>query len=99
MSLSILSHRSIGLLYLSFSIFAGFIGFCFSLFIRFELGCLNTVLFSNLQEYNVLISAHGLLMVFFFIMPLVISFIGNIFIPILLLCFDLVLPRINLVSF
>ena len=63
-----------------------------SLIIRIELGMVNIMVFRVCQDYNLAISAHGLLMIFFFVMPFAISFFGNLLIPILLLSHDLALP-------
>ena len=87
-----MSHRSIAILYLQLAIFSGLIAFLMSLIIRIELGMVNIMVFRVCQDYNLAISAHGLLMIFFFVMPFAISFFGNLLIPILLLSHDLALP-------
>ena len=96
--LVILSHRSIAILYLQLAIFSGLIAFLMSLIIRIELGMVNIMVFRVCQDYNLAISAHGLLMIFFFVMPFAISFFGNLLIPILLLSHDLALPSSTLSS-
>jgi len=61
-------------LYLVVSLFCGFIGFIYSLLIRFELSVFGVfILFGDYQFYNVLITAHGLIMIFGFIMPVVLG--------------------------
>ena len=97
--LSLLSHRSIGMLYLFLSVFSGFNAFILSVLIRFELSMVNVLVFDVFQEYNMVISSHGLLMIFFFVMPFSISAFGNLYIPVLLLCYDLIFPRLNMLSF
>jgi len=47
----------------------------------------------------VLVTAHGLIMVFFFVMPLTMGSFGNYFIPLLCGTMDLVYPRLNHLSF
>lgn len=46
-----------------------------------------------------MISAHGLIMVFFFIMPIAIGGVGNLCLPILVGANDMFFPRMNLLSF
>jgi len=61
----------IGLLYFFVAIVCGFVGFGFSLFIRLELslfGC--GLVFGDYMFYNCLITAHGLVMIFAFVMPI-----------------------------
>lgn len=87
------------MLYITLSLLSGIVSFIASLMIRFELGVMNIVLFTVLQDYNVTITTHGLLMIFFFVMPFAISFVGNLLIPILSLCLDLFFPRLNLLAF
>lgn len=53
---------------------------------------------STIDTYNRIISAHGLGMVFLFIMPLLISFLGNWQLPQSYLSTDFALPRINILS-
>jgi len=48
--------------------------------------------------YNISITLHGLLMIFFLIMPYLYSGIGNTFIPILLGVTDVAYTRINNIS-
>jgi cytochrome c oxidase subunit 1 len=58
--------------------FSGVIGLGLSVIIRLELtrpG--NTLLESNNQLYNVIVTSHGLIMIFFFVMPFLIGGFGN----------------------
>ena len=58
------NHRDIGTLYVIFSLLAGLIGTIFSVLIRLELAFPgDQVLNGDYQFYNVLVSAHGLIMV------------------------------------
>ena len=63
------NHKDIGTLYLIFSIVAGLIGSAFSLMLRAQLAHPGGTFFhGDYQFYNVILTAHALVMVFFMIM-------------------------------
>jgi len=50
---------------------------------------------SSALQYNSSITFHGIFMIFFMIMPLLMGGMGNILLPILLRCSDMIFPRMN----
>src|SRR5581483_6675956 len=89
-------HKRIALLYL-FSITAFFwVGALFAALMRLNLVTPNGV-FSK-DAYNRFFTLHGIVMVFFFLVPSVPAVLGNFLIPIMIGARDLAFPRINLLS-
>ena len=82
------------------SIFAGFAGASCSFLMRSELSVLGLgILYGDYQLYNSLVTLHGLLMIFAFIMPLSLGAILNYFLPILLGVPDMLFARANNLSY
>ncbi len=90
-------HKRIALLYLIAITFFFFIGGFFALLIRLELLTPAGDLVQA-DTYNKLFTMHGIVMVFFFLIPVVPATLGNFLVPIMIGAKDLAFPRINLLS-
>ena len=93
------NHKDIGTMYLIFSIVAALIGSGISVFMRMELASPGVQYMADGHMWNVFTTAHGLIMVFFVVMPGLIGGFGNWFVPLMIGAPDMAFPRMNNISF
>ena len=109
------NHKDIGILYLFTSGFVGFIAVAFTVYMRMELQdpgvqymCMEGArMLANSAEtctpnghlWNVLITAHGILMMFFVVIPALFGGFGNYFMPLHIGAPDMAFPRMNNLSY
>ncbi|MCX7299824.1 MAG: cytochrome c oxidase subunit I [Rhodobacterales bacterium] len=109
------NHKDIGILYLFVSGFVGFIAVAFTVYMRMELMhpgvqymCLEGMHFlpqdpatctPNGHLWNVLITYHGVLMMFFVVIPALFGGFGNYLMPLQIGAPDMAFPRLNNLSF
>jgi len=109
------NHKDIGILYIFTAAIAGFISVAFTLFMRLELMdpgvqymCVEGArLFADTSRectpnghlWNVLITYHGVLMMFFVVIPALFGGFGNYFMPLQLGAPDMAFPRMNNLSY
>ncbi|NUB92525.1 cbb3-type cytochrome c oxidase subunit I [Haloterrigena sp. SYSU A121-1] len=92
------NHKDVGILYIATALFFLLLGGVLALLFRAHLwapggtGLLETV------EFNQAVSAHGLLMVFWFLSPIASGF-ANYFVPLQIGAKDLAFPRLNALSY
>jgi cytochrome c oxidase subunit 1 len=92
-----LDHKRIAILYLISITGFFFIGGIFATIIRIELLTPKGDLVSS-ETYNKLFTMHGIVMVFFFLIPSIPATLGNFLVPLMIGARDLAFPRINLLS-
>ncbi len=90
-------HKRIAILYILSITFFFFIGGFFALMMRLELMTPDADIVSA-QMYNKLFSMHGIVMVWFFLIPSIPAVLGNFLVPMMIGARDLAFPKLNLLS-
>jgi cytochrome c oxidase subunit 1 len=90
-------HKRIALLYLAAITFFFFIGGAFAVLVRLELITPRGDLMQA-ETYNKMFTMHGVMMIFFFLIPSIPATLGNFLVPMMVGARDLAFPRINLLS-
>src|ERR1041385_2227621 len=90
-------HKRIGILYMLSITAMFFIGGAAATLIRLELLTPAGDLMSS-DTYNKMFSIHGVVMVFFFLVPSIPATLGNFLVPMMIGAKDLAFPKINLAS-
>ncbi|HQU67277.1 MAG TPA: cytochrome c oxidase subunit I [Albidovulum sp.] len=109
------NHKDIGILYLFTAAAVGFISVVFTVYMRLELMnpgvqymCMEGArLFADATQpctpnghlWNVTITAHGILMMFFVVIPALFGGFGNYFMPLMIGAPDMAFPRMNNLSY
>src|SRR5256885_15962591 len=90
-------HKRIALLYLAAITVFFFVGGAFAVMIRLELATPPGDLVTD-ETYNKLFTMHGVMMVWFFLIPAIPATLGNFLVPLMIGAKDLAFPRLNLAS-
>ena len=90
-------HKRIAILYALSITFFFFVGGAAATVIRIELATPTGDLVSD-DAYNKLFTAHGVIMVWLFLIPSIPSVVGNFMLPLMIGARDLAFPRLNLLS-
>jgi cytochrome c oxidase subunit 1 len=92
-----IDHKRIAILYMLGVTFFFFIGGIFATLVRLELMTPEGDLMQA-ETYNRMFTMHGVMMVFFFLIPAIPGVIGNFVVPLMIGARDLAFPRVNLLS-
>ena len=93
-----LDHKRIGIMYLITMTAFFLVGGVFASMIRLELMTPEGDMFEA-ETYNKLFTMHGVVMIFFFLIPSIPAALGNFLIPLQIGARDVAFPRLNLLSY
>ena len=91
-------HKRIGLLYMASITLFFFVGGAAATVMRLELMTPQGDVLHSPDAYNRLFTMHGVVMIFFFLIPSIPAVLGNFLIPLMIGARDLAFPRLNLLS-
>ena len=90
-------HKRIGILYLVFLTLFFAVGGMFAGLVRLNLISPTGAIMDN-DTYNKTFTAHGVVMLFLFLIPSIPAMMGNFFVPIMIGAKDMAFPKLNLAS-
>lgn len=94
------NHKRISINYFWFVLFAGVVGMVLATIIRLEMAYPGVgILAGDNSQYLSIVTAHGVIMVFFMAMPLLFGFLGNFLLPTQMGVHDVAFPRMNSAAF
>ena len=94
-----IDHKRLGLMYLASMIVFFILGGLAALLVRFEHMLGGGKDFLTADQYNAAFTAHGVIMVFLFIVPGIPATLGNFLLPLMIGAKDVVFPRLNRLSY
>jgi cytochrome c oxidase subunit 1 len=93
------NHKDIGTLYITMAFIGACTGGMLSEIMRQQLMYPHNTVITSGAAWNAIITAHGLIMIFWFVMPALIGGFGNWFVPMMIGAPDMAFPRLNNMSF
>src|SRR3990170_7488436 len=97
-----IDHKMIAKQYLAIGLFWAVVGGLLAYLMRWQLAYPDTEVpgwgFIGPEFYNMLVTMHGTIMVFFVAMPILLGAFGNFLIPLMIGAQDMAFPRLNMLS-
>ena len=99
------NHKDIGILYFLVAAVVGLVSVAFTMYMRLELMepgvqyMLDAQGNPNGNLWNIMVTGHGVLMMFFVVIPALFGGFGNYFMPLMIGAPDMAFPRLNNLSF
>lgn len=92
-------HKSVGTLFILMAFIGGCVGGVLSMLVGQQLIGSTHGFITSGNVWNAVITAHGLVMIFWFVMPALIGGMGNWFVPLMIGATDTAFPRLNVLTF
>ena len=93
------NHKDVGTLFILMAFMGGCVGGVLSMLVGQQLAGASHGFIANGNIWNAVITAHGVVMIFWFVVPALIGGMGNWFVPLMIGAADTAFPRLNLFSF